>query len=194
LGCIIIHRLAGTIGQRLATKQLAQLAARKGREESSGGRVPPSSLTVNPCARNVASVHPCGLPARISSAWSWSAPGPRFRGLNAFGHRSGSHAGGCSCQFGRAPAPMIPHRVHTIRGPNVRTGTSSDHGPALRIARWWHCQHDKSSTARLWPACCLWLVLPQCQHWRLQHYLSSRAPRHARTTRAGLAGRVGGLT
>jgi hypothetical protein len=27
-----------------------------------------SSLTVHPCARNVPSVHPCGLPARISSA------------------------------------------------------------------------------------------------------------------------------
>jgi hypothetical protein len=23
---------------------------------------------------------------------------------------------GCSCQFGRASAPMIPHRVHTMRG------------------------------------------------------------------------------
>jgi hypothetical protein len=53
--------------------------------------------------------------------------------------------GGCSCQFGRASAPMIPQFVHTIRGPDVRTGTSSDHGSALRIARWWHCQHDTSS-------------------------------------------------
>jgi hypothetical protein len=34
--------------------------------------------------------------------------------------------GGGFCQFGRASAPMIPHRVHTMRGPNVGTGTSSD--------------------------------------------------------------------
>jgi hypothetical protein len=44
--------------------------------------------------------------------------------------------GGCSCQFGRASAPMMPQRVHTIRGPNVGTGTSSDHGSALRITQW----------------------------------------------------------
>jgi hypothetical protein len=44
-----------------------------------------------------------------------------------------------------ASAPTIPRRVHTIRGPNVGTGTSSDHGSALMIARWWHCQHDTSS-------------------------------------------------
>jgi hypothetical protein len=31
---------------------------------------------------------------------------------------------GCSCRFGRASAPMIPHRVHTMRGPNDSTGTS----------------------------------------------------------------------
>jgi hypothetical protein len=52
---------------------------------------------------------------------------------------------GCSRQFGRASAPTIPHRVQTIRGPNVGTGTSSDHGSALKIARWWHCRHDTSS-------------------------------------------------
>jgi hypothetical protein len=40
---------------------------------------------------------------------------------------------------------MIPQRVHTIRGPNVGTSTSSGHGSALKIARWWHCQHDTSS-------------------------------------------------
>ena len=34
---------------------------------------------------------------------------------------------GCSFQFGRASAPMMPHRVHTIRGPNVGTGTWSGH-------------------------------------------------------------------
>ena len=31
---------------------------------------------------------------------------------------------GCSRQFGRASAPTIPHFMHTIRGPNVGTGTS----------------------------------------------------------------------
>jgi hypothetical protein len=30
---------------------------------------------------------------------------------------------GCSRQFGRASAPMMPQRVHTMRGPNVGTGT-----------------------------------------------------------------------
>jgi hypothetical protein len=39
---------------------------------------------------------------------------------------------------------MIPHRLHTIRGPNTGTGTSSDHGSALKIARWWHCQQHTS--------------------------------------------------
>jgi hypothetical protein len=29
---------------------------------------------------------------------------------------------GRSCQFGRASAPMIPHRVHTVRGPNAGPG------------------------------------------------------------------------
>jgi hypothetical protein len=37
---------------------------------------------------------------------------------------------GCSSQFGRASAPMIPHRVHTMRGPNDGTGTWSGHGSA----------------------------------------------------------------
>jgi hypothetical protein len=40
---------------------------------------------------------------------------------------------------------MIPQRVHTMRGPNVGNGTSSDHVSAFKIARWWHCQHDTSS-------------------------------------------------
>ena len=31
---------------------------------------------------------------------------------------------------------MIPHRVHTVRGPNVGTDTSSDQGSALKIAPW----------------------------------------------------------
>jgi hypothetical protein len=51
---------------------------------------------------------------------------------------------------------MIPQRVHIIRGPNVGTGTSSDHWSALRIAQWWHSQHDMSSdrTPRLPPFGC----------------------------------------
>jgi hypothetical protein len=39
--------------------------------------------------------------------------------------------------FGRASAPMMPHRVHAMRGPKVGTGTSSGHGSALMIAGWW---------------------------------------------------------
>jgi hypothetical protein len=42
-----------------------------------------SSLTVNPCARNISSVHPFGLPARISSARRCSALRSRLRGLTA---------------------------------------------------------------------------------------------------------------
>jgi hypothetical protein len=53
--------------------------------------------------------------------------------------------GGCSRQFGRASAPMIPQRVHTMRGPNDGTGTSLGQASALMIARWWHCQQDTSS-------------------------------------------------
>jgi hypothetical protein len=34
----------------------------------------------------------------------------------------------CSFQFGRSSAPMIPNRVHTIRGPNVGTDTSFGQG------------------------------------------------------------------
>jgi hypothetical protein len=39
-----------------------------------------------------------------------------------------------SFQFGRVSAPRIPHRVHTMRGPNVGTGTSSGRRSALHIA------------------------------------------------------------
>jgi hypothetical protein len=38
-----------------------------------------------------------------------------------------------SRQFGHPSAPMIPHFLHTIRGPNTGTGTSSGHGAALMI-------------------------------------------------------------
>jgi hypothetical protein len=61
-----------------------------------------------------------------------------------------------SRQFGRTSAPMMPQRVHTIRGPNVGTGTSSDHWSALKIARWWHCQQytssDRTPFARMLPS------------------------------------------
>jgi hypothetical protein len=50
---------------------------------------------------------------------------------------------------------MIPHRVHTMRGPNVGTGTWSGQGSALKIARWWHCQQhtssDRTPLARMLP-------------------------------------------
>jgi hypothetical protein len=39
---------------------------------------------------------------------------------------------------------MVPHFVHNM-GPNVGTSTLSSHGCALKMARWWHCQHDTSS-------------------------------------------------
>jgi hypothetical protein len=42
-------------------------------------------------------------------------------------------------------APMIRQLVHTMRGPNVGTGTSSAQLSALRMARWWHCQQDTAS-------------------------------------------------
>jgi hypothetical protein len=46
--------------------------------------------------------------------------------------------------FGRASAPTMPQRVQIMRGPNVGTGTSSDHGSALKIARWHSQQHTSS--------------------------------------------------
>ena len=113
-----------------------------------------SCLTVNPCARNVASVHPCGAGQELER--------PVLRGVPpdlSWFHRHRTPVrlsrGGCSCQFGRASAPTMPQRVHTMRGPNVGTGTSSDHGSALMIARWWHCQHvtssDRTPLARMLP-------------------------------------------
>jgi hypothetical protein len=38
------------------------------------------------------------------------------------GNRRAQRIGGCSRQFGRASAPMMPQRVQTMRGPNVGTG------------------------------------------------------------------------
>jgi hypothetical protein len=70
-------------------------------------------------------VQPSELPASISSArcrtcahCHGAVPAPLSRT-------------GCSRQFGRASAPMIPHRVHTMRGPNDGTGMSSGQGSAL---------------------------------------------------------------
>jgi hypothetical protein len=64
--------------------------------------------------------------------------------------------GGCSCQCGRASVPMIPQFVQTMRGPKDGTGTSSDHGSALRIARWWqiqqHTSSDRTPLARMLPS------------------------------------------
>src|SRR5580704_19535288 len=40
----------------------------------------------------------------------------------------------------RASAPMIPHWVQTIRSLNAGTGTSSGHGSALSVARWWRAR------------------------------------------------------
>jgi hypothetical protein len=48
----------------------------------------------------------------------------------------------CSRQFGRALAPTVPRRVHTIRGLNAGTGMSSDHGSALMVASWWQIEND----------------------------------------------------
>jgi hypothetical protein len=86
----------------------------------------------------IASVAPFDAAASNRSTRRWSR-------LTAIARRSGLSRSGHSRQFGRASAPMIPQRVQTVRGPNVGTGTWSGHGSALRIARWWHSQHDRSS-------------------------------------------------
>jgi hypothetical protein len=82
-----------------------------------------SSLTVNPCARQ------CILRAPERTA---GQDVERAALLAAQVAASCSHRhctplrlsrAGCSRQFGRASAPMMPQRVHTMRGPNVGTGT-----------------------------------------------------------------------
>jgi hypothetical protein len=69
------------------------------------------------------------------------------------GTRALSRAG-CSRQFGRASAPMMPHRVQTMRGPtsappcgraNDRRSAPPHDGTASRALR---------ATARRWRACC----------------------------------------
>jgi hypothetical protein len=65
----------------------------------------------------------------------WSRPQPllmRAAIFTTIARPSTSRAAGQCCQFGRAAAPMTPHRVHTMRGPHVGTGT------ALKIALWRH--------------------------------------------------------
>jgi hypothetical protein len=56
---------------------------------------------------------------------------------------------------------MIPHLVHTIRGPNTGTGTSSGHAAALMIASWWHRCQDTTSEwtpfARMLPRVIGWI-------------------------------------
>ena len=81
----------------------------------------------------------CALTLGMAGGWAvrqmglvmgWS-----LRGLAAIASVRVSR-GGCSCQLGRASAPMIPHHVHTMRGPNVRIDLA-EIGPliALRDAR-----------------------------------------------------------
>jgi hypothetical protein len=48
--------------------------------------------------------------------------------------------GGCSFQFGRASAPMIPQPVHTIRAPKAGTAMSSGQRSALSTASRWQFQ------------------------------------------------------
>jgi hypothetical protein len=52
---------------------------------------------------------------------------------------------GCSRHFGRASAPTMPHRVHTIRAPIEDTGTWSGHRSALSTAWWWQVQQLPNS-------------------------------------------------
>jgi YVTN family beta-propeller protein len=63
-----------------------------------------SSLTVNPCARNVPSVHPCGLPARISSARRCSPLRPRLGVVTAV-----------------APRQRLPRRLLPLASQKSRT-------------------------------------------------------------------------
>jgi hypothetical protein len=44
---------------------------------------------------------------------------------------------------------MIPHRVHTTRGPNARTGTSSGQGAASVTAREAHYRPARAGYIRI---------------------------------------------
>jgi FG-GAP repeat len=73
------------------------------------------ALIVSPATNILASgiqgeaFSPASFQYQLSST-PWLGPAPLSRA-------------GCSCQFGRASAPMIPQRVQTMRGPNDGTGT-----------------------------------------------------------------------
>jgi hypothetical protein len=97
-----------------------------------------SSLTVNPCARNVSSVHPCGLPARISKPRGAA----RRSGRGFVVSPPPLHAG--QALAGRLLSPIRPRvgaddaAALAMRGPNAGTGTSSAQRAALMIVSWWH--------------------------------------------------------
>jgi hypothetical protein len=90
-----------------------------------------------------ASVAPFGAAASKRNARRWSAAKP----LWAHRHRTPVWLSrvGCSHQFGRASAPTMPQRVHTMRGPNVGTAMWSGQRSALSTASWWHCHQDTAS-------------------------------------------------
>jgi hypothetical protein len=44
----------------------------------------------------------------------------------------------CGAQSGRTSAPIIPHRVQTMRAHSDRTGVSSGSQSAFIVALWWH--------------------------------------------------------
>jgi hypothetical protein len=59
------------------------------------------------------------------------ALGPGYEGFATAGGRAGRVWGD---QSGRTSAPIIPHRVQTIRGHNDRTGVSSGSQSAFMVA------------------------------------------------------------
>jgi hypothetical protein len=62
----------------------------------------------------------------------------------------------CSCQFGRASAPMMPQPVQTMRGPKDGTGTSSGHVSTESNAERWHNRQlidsERTPCARMLPS------------------------------------------
>jgi len=80
------------------------------------------------------SARPSGNPSSHANRWSWRPLRDRVEPLDERGGvRRGHHAVNPiapgrrrrSFQFGRASAPIIPHAVHTMRGENAGTDTSS---------------------------------------------------------------------
>jgi hypothetical protein len=139
------ERLPPEVGDRLPGAAVASPSSTKR----------PNISSVKPCANKTDSVHPCGEPSSSLSARFCSALRPPFRGLTAWTPLRLARAG-CSRQFGRASPPIIPHFVHTMRGPNVGTGTSSGQRSALSTAWWWHTQQhtssDRTPLARMLPS------------------------------------------